>query len=73
MNFCSIEDAWGDNKICAQYQKYKGDDNDKVVELPNEFVITDGARKVNKQLTSLVVIDVVVISPSSIIVPPPSS
>ena len=31
MNFCSIEDAWGDNKISAQYQKYKGDnDKDKV-------------------------------------------
>lgn len=28
MNFCSIEDAWGDNKISAQYQKYKGNDND---------------------------------------------
>ena len=25
MNFCSIEDAWGDNKISAQYQKYNND------------------------------------------------
>ena len=25
MNFCSIEDAWGDNKISAQFQKYKSD------------------------------------------------
>lgn len=23
MNFCSIEDAWGDNKISDQFQKYK--------------------------------------------------
>ena len=28
MNFCSIEDAWGDNKISDQFQKYK--DNSKV-------------------------------------------
>lgn len=27
MNFCSIEDAWGDNKISAQYQKYNNDKN----------------------------------------------
>ena len=25
MNFCSIEDAWGDNKISDQFQKYKSD------------------------------------------------
>jgi len=36
MNFCSIEDAWGDNKISAQYQKYKGD-NDKVCTDPTKM------------------------------------
>lgn len=25
MNFCSIEDAWGNNKISDQFQKYKSD------------------------------------------------
>ena len=25
MNFCSIQDAWGDNKISDQFQKYKTD------------------------------------------------
>jgi len=25
MNFCSIEDAWGDNKISSSFQKYMGD------------------------------------------------
>jgi hypothetical protein len=35
MNFCSIEDAWGDNKISAQYQKYKVD-NDKVCANPTK-------------------------------------
>ena len=28
MNFCSIEDAWGDNKISDQFQKYNS--NNKV-------------------------------------------
>ena len=60
-------------KISKSYRVVAGDDNSKVVELPNESVIIDGALKVNKQLISLVVIVVVVISPSSIIVPPPSS
>ena len=27
MNFCSIEDAWGDNKISDQFKKYNGDNN----------------------------------------------
>ncbi len=25
MNFCSIEDAWGNNKISEQFQKYKNE------------------------------------------------
>jgi uncharacterized membrane protein YraQ (UPF0718 family) len=29
MNFCSIEDAWGDNKISNQFQKYNSNNNDK--------------------------------------------
>jgi hypothetical protein len=35
MNFCSIEDAWGDNKISNQFQKYKGDN--KVCENPTKI------------------------------------
>jgi hypothetical protein len=30
MNFCSIEDAWGDNKISSQFQKYKDDNTNRV-------------------------------------------
>jgi len=29
MNYCSINDAWGDNKISDQFQKYKTDKTDK--------------------------------------------
>ena len=37
MNFCSIEDAWGDNKISDQFQKYKGDNNDKKCSDPTKI------------------------------------
>jgi hypothetical protein len=37
MNFCSIEDAWGDNKISDQFQKFKGDNNDKVCTNPTKI------------------------------------
>lgn len=32
MNFCSIEDAWGDNKISNQFQKYKNNENKEKIE-----------------------------------------
>ena len=30
MNFCSIEDAWGDNKISNQFQKYKKENKENI-------------------------------------------
>ena len=36
MNFCSIEDAWGNNKISDQFQKYKSD-KDKVCSDPEKL------------------------------------
>ena len=47
MNFCSIEDAWGDNKISDQFQKYKSDKvsldkvgSDKVCSNPQKLECT---------------------------------
>ena len=60
-------------KISKSYKVVAGELSVKVVKLPNEFVIIDGALKVNKQLISSVVIVFVVISPFSITVPLPSS
>ena len=37
MNFCSIEDAWGNNKISDQFQKYNKDSNDKICTNPTKM------------------------------------
>ena len=60
-------------KISKSYKVVAGEVSVKVVALPNESVIIEGALKVKRHLISSVVIVFVVISPFSIIVPLPSS
>jgi hypothetical protein len=46
MNFCSIEDAWGDNKISEQFQKYK---SDKVCSDPQKIECPIKEKEIEKE------------------------
>jgi hypothetical protein len=48
MNYCSIDDAWGDNKISDQFQKYK---NDKVCSDPTKITCPVKENKNIEQFT----------------------